>query len=144
VSRRASLPGAAELFRLTALPFADQPAAGADGATARQPAAPNHAALNHPGPNHPGPDHAGPNQAGASPRRRGSPRQKHDAKITVYVSGDELLALEHARLALRASHGLVVDRGRVVREAIAMLLADLEEYGENSMLVRRLRQEAGH
>jgi hypothetical protein len=59
------------------------------------------------------------------------------------VSHEELLALEHARLALRARHGLAVDRGRVVREAIAVLLADLEEYGEESMLVRRLRQESG-
>jgi len=71
----------------------------------------------------------------------GSPRQKHDTKITVYVSQEELLALEHARLALRGRHGLAVDRGRVVREAIAVLLADLDEYGEDSMLVRRLRQE---
>jgi hypothetical protein len=44
---------------------------------------------------------------------------------------------------LRAKHGLAVDRGRMVREAIAVLLADLEEYGEDSMLVRRLRQESG-
>ena len=75
--------------------------------------------------------------------RGGSPRQKHDTKITVYVSDEELLALEHARLALRGKHGLAVDRGRVVREAIAVLLADLDEYGEESMLVRRLRQENG-
>jgi hypothetical protein len=75
--------------------------------------------------------------------RRGSPRQKHDTKITVYVSDEELLALEHARLVLRAQHGLVVDRGRVVREAIAVLLANLEEYGDNSLLVRRLRQDTG-
>jgi hypothetical protein len=75
--------------------------------------------------------------------RGGSPRQKHDTKITVYVSDEELLALEHARLSLRARHGLAVDRGRVVREAIAVLLADLEEYGDDSMLVRRLRQETG-
>ena len=73
----------------------------------------------------------------------GSPRQKHDTKITVYVSDEELIALEHARLSLRAKHSLVVDRGRVVREAIAVLLADFEEYGEDSLLVRRLRQETG-
>jgi hypothetical protein len=75
--------------------------------------------------------------------RGGSPRQKHDTKITVYVSDEELLALEHARLALRGKHGLAVDRGRVVREAIAVLIADLDQYGEESMLVRRLRQENG-
>jgi hypothetical protein len=75
--------------------------------------------------------------------RGGSPRQKHDTKITVYVSQEELLELEHARLALRAKHGLAVDRGRVVREAIAVLLADFAEYGEESLLVRRLRQESG-
>ena len=76
-----------------------------------------------------------------SPARRGSPRQKHTSKITVYVSDEELLALEHARLALRGTHGLAVDRGRMVREAIAVVLADLDEHGEESVLVRRLRHD---
>jgi hypothetical protein len=76
-------------------------------------------------------------QSGAA--KRGSGRTKHDAKITVYVSGDELLALEQTRLTLRGSHDLVVDRGRLVREAVAVLLADFEEHGEESVLVQRLR-----
>jgi hypothetical protein len=75
------------------------------------------------------------------PARRGTPRQKHTSKITVYVSDEELLALEHARLALRGRHGLAVDRGRMVREAIAVVLADLDERGEESVLVRRLRHD---
>lgn len=65
-------------------------------------------------------------------------RQKHDAKITVYVSDEELVALEQARLQLRARHGVPVDRGRIVREAVAVLLADLDANGEESVLVRRL------
>jgi hypothetical protein len=71
--------------------------------------------------------------------RRPSGRERHDEKITVYVSADELMDLEHARLALRGDHGLPVDRGRVVREALAVLLADFETKGEASILVRRLR-----
>jgi len=82
-------------------------------------------------------------RAAPPPTRTGTGRQKHSSKITVYVTDEELLALEHARLALRATHGLVVDRGRVVREAVAVLLADLEECGEDSVLVRRLRQDIG-
>lgn len=74
-------------------------------------------------------------------KRSGSGRRKHDSKITVYVSGEELLSLEQARLVLRGEHGIAVDRGRVVREAVAVLLADLDERGENSVLVRRLWQE---
>jgi hypothetical protein len=73
----------------------------------------------------------------------GSPRQKHDSKITVYVSDEELLALEHARLALRSRYGLAVDRGRIVREAIAALLTDFDELGEESLLVRLLRASSG-
>jgi hypothetical protein len=65
-------------------------------------------------------------------------REKHDEKITVYVSPEELLALEHARLDLRAVHGLAVDRGRIVREAMAVVLADLAAKGADSILVRRL------
>ncbi|PPK60913.1 hypothetical protein CLV40_1469 [Actinokineospora auranticolor] len=75
------------------------------------------------------------------PVPRGTPRQKHSSKITVYVSDEELLALEQARLTLRAGFGVAVDRGRVVREAIAVVLADLAEHGADSVLVRRLRQD---
>ncbi|MFJ5884255.1 hypothetical protein [Kitasatospora cineracea] len=71
--------------------------------------------------------------------RRPSGRERHDEKITVYVSAEELMDLEHARLVLRGEHGLAVDRGRVVREAVAVVLADLEQRGEASILVRRLR-----
>ena len=70
---------------------------------------------------------------------RNRDRTKHDEKITVYISQDELLALETARLILRGQHGVAADRGRIVREAIAVLLADLEERGDDAVLVRRLR-----
>jgi hypothetical protein len=72
--------------------------------------------------------------------RRPSGREKHDEKITVYCSAEELFELERARLALRGDHGLVVDRGRIVREAVAVVLADLDAKGESSILVRRLRE----
>ncbi|MBO2449677.1 hypothetical protein J4573_21425 [Actinomadura barringtoniae] len=65
-------------------------------------------------------------------------RQRHDSKITVYISADELLDLEKARLTLRAEHDLAVDRGRLVREAVAAVLADFEANGPQSTLVRRL------
>ena len=85
--------------------------------------------------------------AGAQSRKRGrssasrrpSGRERHDEKITVYVSAEELMDLEHARLVLRGEHGLAVDRGRIVREAVAVVLADLESRGDASILVRRLR-----
>src|SRR5215213_4292375 len=70
--------------------------------------------------------------------RRGSGRIRHEEKITVYVSAEELLALEQARLTLRAQYGMAVDRGRIVREAIAAMLADLEASADDSELVRRL------
>ena len=76
---------------------------------------------------------------GRSPSRRPSGRERHDEKITVYVSAEELMDLEHARLVLRGEHGLAVDRGRIVREAVAVVLADLESRGDASILVRRLR-----
>jgi hypothetical protein len=68
----------------------------------------------------------------------GSGRVRHEEKITVYVSSQELLALEQARLALRAEHGLAVDRGRIVRTAISLVVADLAERGAASDLVRGL------
>jgi hypothetical protein len=70
---------------------------------------------------------------------RRTERAKHDEKITVYLSADELMALESGRLTLRGQHGVAADRGRIVREAIAVLLADLDERGEDAVLVRRLK-----
>ena len=127
MSRRASLPGASELFRLTsspATPALERPAVPA-------PAEP----VQRGGSGKP-PDT---DQLARNAARSGSGRTKHDAKITVYVSGEELLAMEQARLNLRAKHDLVVDRGRLVREAVAVLLADFDQRGEESVLVQRLR-----
>ncbi|MDR0848207.1 MAG: hypothetical protein LBN10_04055 [Propionibacteriaceae bacterium] len=66
-----------------------------------------------------------------------SGRVRHEEKITVYVSSDELIALEDARLMLRKA-GIVVDRGRIVRAALASALADLEDNGAQSGIVARL------
>ncbi len=114
MSRRVSLPAADDLFRPTA------PAAQQD------PPPPGERA-----------------EDGTAADRSGEPKKpsgrvRHDEKKTVYVTSDELLDLEHARLVLRRSHGLAVDRGRLVREAVALVLADLEEHGHDSMLVQRL------
>ena len=165
MTRRTALPGAAELFRSTGSgrsgpepepepeptsPTADlaafvttaraQARAGVDAAVPLALAAP------------PGGEPVGQDDelVWSSPRparrlarpiadRRPTGRERHDEKITVYVSAEELLDLEHARLALRGDHGLPVDRGRVVREALAVVLADFEAKGEASVLVRRLR-----
>ncbi|QIJ61862.1 hypothetical protein [Streptomyces sp. JB150] len=101
-------------------------AAGADRAPRRQAAQEGSAA-------------ATPRKRGRTATRRPSGRERHDEKITVYVSAEELMDLEHARLVLRGEHGLAVDRGRIVREAVAVVLADLETRGDASILVRRLR-----
>ena len=69
--------------------------------------------------------------------RQASGREAHSQKITVYLSVDELLDLERARLTLRA-HGIGVDRGRLVREAIAVLMMDLEAGIDASVIARRL------
>ena len=78
----------------------------------------------------------------ASDERQATGREKHDQKITVYLSAAELLELEHARLALRR-FGVVIDRGRLVREAIAILLADLDARGKDSVVARRVQGSLG-
>ncbi len=69
--------------------------------------------------------------------RRASGRERHTQKITVYLSAEELLDLERARLAL-LRYGAAADRGRIVREAIAVLLADLDARGQESLLAHRI------
>jgi hypothetical protein len=131
VSRRVSLPGADELFRTTSSQSRNAETEAGDVESTAPPITP--------------PVRLAPvrttSPAAGRGRATGHPsgREKHDEKITVYVSPEELVALEHARLDLRAVHGLAVDRGRIVREAIAVVLADLEAKGADSILVRRLR-----
>lgn len=115
--RRVSLPGAAELFRSTAATT-----------TEHYEARPEHGVSAERKTDRP---------ASGRSRRSTTGRVRHDEKITVYVSTDELLALETARLRLR-SHGISADRGRLVREAIAIALADLESQQGESALVARL------
>jgi hypothetical protein len=115
-------------------------------ATARDEGAPTEAVLAVPVTSAetatPEPARASSGRARRRPRageRRPTGRERHEEKITVYVSPEELVDIEQAKLALRAQHGLAVDRGRIVREAIAVVIADLEAKGEESILVRRLR-----
>ncbi|HVM27606.1 MAG TPA: cobyrinic acid a,c-diamide synthase [Mycobacteriales bacterium] len=149
MSRRRSLPGADELFRSTGGPAA-APAPGSEHAHAEQRAqvtltpvadlpAPAEAAAPPPPPVRRGPVRAPVRRRPTAADRQPTGRERHDEKITVYVSAEELLDLEHARLTLRGDHGLAVDRGRIVREALAVVLADLDAKGESSILVRRLR-----
>jgi hypothetical protein len=67
-----------------------------------------------------------------------SGRVKHDEKITVYVTADELFAMEGARLKVRAEVGRSVDRGRFVRAALSIAMDDLENRGADSEIVRRI------
>jgi hypothetical protein len=125
VPRRVSLPAADDLFRPTA-----------DKAVRAVPDAERDARRDS------GPEDApgtGTSEDGdQASRRKPSGRVRHDEKMTVYVTSDELLDLEHARLMLRRNHGMAVDRGRLVREAISLVLADFEANGDDSVLVRRL------
>jgi hypothetical protein len=116
VARRVTVPAADDLFRPTVVPPPDEPASAAS--TPEPPEKPT----------------AGP--AG----RTASGRVKHDEKMTVYVTADELLDIEHARLELRRHHGLAVDRGRLVRAAVALALADLDAHGVESAVVQRLQE----
>ncbi|HEX9889318.1 MAG TPA: hypothetical protein VGA69_07550 [Nitriliruptorales bacterium] len=115
MNRRASLPGADELFRPTG-----GPAPGAVRPLREAAAAP-------------------PAQAGDQDTTpaEASGRVRHDEKITVYLVSQELLDLEQARLRLRAEFGISIDRGRIVREAVGELLADLRDNGPDSAIVRR-------
>ena len=67
-----------------------------------------------------------------------SGRTKHNEKMTVYLTSDELLAIEQARLKLRGELGRNVDRGRLVRAALAIALGDLETRGTDSEIAQRL------
>jgi hypothetical protein len=115
---RASLPGADELFRVTSIDGTKgSRARGAKRSTSDSP------------------------KTDASQERVPSGRQRHDEKITIYCTPEELMDLEHARLVLRRQHQIVVDRGRLVREALAQVLSELERDGADAALVKRLSSQ---
>jgi hypothetical protein len=124
-----SLPAADDLFRPTSPP-------GETGKERPAPAQPQSQHQEQPR----SVDDADPTHGRPRRGRRPSGRVRHDEKMTVYVTAEELLDLEHARLLLRRDHDLAVDRGRLVREAVALALADLEARGEDSVIVQRLKQ----
>ena len=139
MSARASLPGADELFRQTG-PLEPKPVDAESLDRTFPVMAPESAATVALPAREVGTDPGAHRSVRRGPGDRApSGRQRHEEKITVYVSGGELVDLERARLHLRAEHGLAVDRGRIVREALAVVLADLESKGGDSILVRRLR-----
>jgi hypothetical protein len=132
MSRRVSLPGADELFRNTAT-LSAVPSARENAEEIEQVSQPVTAKTKS-------------TAVRTTPRRRAtafdrapSGREKHDEKITVYLSPDELYDLDQARLALRGDLGLAVDRGRIVRESLSIIIADLEAKGDQSIIARRLR-----
>lgn len=136
MTRRASLPGADELFR------SNSPALSAVRQSTPEPVVETPTTSIAPTRS------SSKKGVRSIPRRRvtsveKSPtgRERHDEKITVYLSADELFDLDQARLMLRGDLGLAVDRGRIVRESIAVIVADLEAKGDQSILARRLRNQ---
>jgi hypothetical protein len=128
VSRRVRMPAADDLFR----PTADGEEAPASRRTPKVRAVPDPSDQ---------PDQSdAPDGADRTAPKRASGRIRHDEKMTVYVTSGELMDIERARLALRGEHGLTADRGRVVREALHLVLEEFEAHGEDSALVRRLRE----
>ena len=134
MTRRASLPGADELFKSSA------PSLSAVREVAVEPTvAPVQAPVTQSAPRAKKGVRSIPRRRVTHADKSPSGRERHDEKITVYLSPDELFDLDQARLMLRGDLGLAVDRGRIVRESIAVIIADLESKGEQSILARRLR-----
>lgn len=140
MTRRASLPGADELFRSTGTPVSPAPLPGPAGLRERAPEPAGLADADGLDPTESAERdrHAVPRRRSRGADRRPTGRERHDEKITVYCSADELIDIERARLSLRGDYGIAVDRGRIVREAISIVLEELEAQGAESPIVRRL------
>ena len=122
--RRVRVPAPDELFRPTVVPAPDTAVEPGAVPAVAEVTVPDLAVVEPP----------------ARSVRAASGRVRHEEKMTVYVTPEELLDLEDARLALRRTHRITVDRGRLVRAAVALALADLDEHGADSALVRRLHE----
>ncbi len=124
MSRRASLPGAEELFRRTS------------GERSREPAEEQPRPVRE----EPRPANLQVAEPASVPEPAGRKPPKHDEKVTFYCTREDLMELERARLKLRGEHGVAADRGRIVRAALEYVLEDFDARGEDSILLRRLGQ----
>lgn len=128
MSKRASLPRADELFRRTSEPTdVESPSRNllpAVKAISRQ--------IDK------STDLADPTPSGALVP---STRPRHEEKITFYCTAEELDEIESVRLRLRREQRLGVDRGRIIRAAVAEALEDYVARGEDSALARRIGAE---
>jgi hypothetical protein len=123
VSRRASLPGAEELFRRTSTSERARESREESKESKQVDKSPKLQVAP--------PEETAP----------GSPKKpRHQEKITFYCTSDDLMAIESTRLKLRAEFGLAADRGRIVRAALGYVLEDFEARGEDAILVRRLSE----
>lgn len=123
MSRRASLPGAEELFRRTTGPAREAKVGQQVAKSTKLQVADEPQATT---------------QASPAPSTKKAP--KHDEKVTFYCTGEDLMALEKARLSLRADHSIAADRGKIVRAALAYVLEDFDARADDSILLRQLSE----
>lgn len=121
MSRRASLPGADELFRRTSSERSREARRGSESQQVAK-----------------SPKLQVASEGEETPAPKKTPR--HEEKVTFYCTRDDLMALEKARLALRADYGVAADRGKIVRAALAYVLEDFEARAEDSVLLRDLTE----
>ena len=128
MSRRASLPGAEELFRRTtsAEKAAAEPRPKEEQAPEPEVAKSTRLQV------------ATPVETEEAPARKAP---KHEEKITFYCTRDDLMELEKARLELRSEHGLAADRGKIVRAAVSYVLEDFSARSDDSILLRKLQED---
>jgi hypothetical protein len=122
VSRRASLPGADELFRRTSSERKQE--SRSEPESSQQVSKSTKLQVAEPA---------------DTPAPSGRKAPRHDEKITFYCTSEDLMSLERARLRLRSEHGVAADRGKIVRAALSYVLEDFEARGDDAILLRRLR-----
>ena len=127
MSRRASLPGAEELFRRTT--SAEKAAVEPKEQPAPEPQVNKSTRLQV----------ATPVETEVESQPKKAP--KHEEKITFYCTRDDLMELEKTRLELRSEHGVAADRGKIVRAALSYVLEDFSARSNDSILLRKLQED---
>ena len=128
MSRRASLPGAEELFRRTSTSDRTRESREEARESRQVDKSPKLQVASH--------------AENATEEQSQEPKKapRHQEKVTFYCTSEDLIALESTRLQLRAQYGVAADRGKIVRAALGYVLEDFEARGEDAILVRRLTE----
>jgi len=66
---------------------------------------------------------------------------QHDKKITIYMTTNKLLDIEHTHLSLQHHQKLTINRNQLIQKTITITLTNLKTNNNNNVLMQQLTSQ---